>query len=51
MEVDTNSEEYYDLVLNKMMELYGKNIASPVQEPIRFRHQCKIAAWKIRIKQ
>jgi len=37
--------------MNKMVELFGDNVADPEQEPIRFNYQVKIAAWKLGIKR
>ena len=45
------TEEHIYAICDKMYEIYGQNSANPVQEPIRFNYQIRVAlsklGWKV----
>jgi len=36
------------LTLHKMQEIFGNEIANPIQEPIRFNHQVQVANFTLK---
>lgn len=38
-------EQWYKNFVERMIEIFGDNMANPEHEPIRFKHQVKIANY------
>lgn len=42
------TDDEVNVIINKMIEIYGDNMADYIQEPVRFTHQAKVAMWKLK---